>query len=82
MNNLTYDILQFFWFPIAIICSRLGVMMNNIFGGRRRFVCSELIAGGFYKEGDCLFDKPPEKALPADFDDPELFEEISDIWQG
>jgi hypothetical protein len=80
MNNLPYDTLQFFWFPLSIICGKIGVVLHNLFSSHRRFLCSELIATGFYKEGDYLFGKPAENVLPADFNNPELFEEIKDIW--
>ncbi len=79
MNNLPYDTLQFFWFPLSLICGRIGVVLHNIFSSRKRFVCSELITAGFYKEGDFLFNKPQENILPADFDNPEIFEEVRDI---
>ena len=80
MNNLPYDTLQFFWFHLSIICGKIGVVLHNLFSSHRRFLCSELIATGFYKEGDYLFGKPAENVLPADFNNPELFEEIKDIW--
>lgn len=80
MNNLPYDILQFFWFPLSVVCGRIGVILHNLFSSNRRFICSELIAAGFYKEGDYLFGKLAENILPADFDNPELFEEVKDIW--
>jgi len=80
MNNLPYDVLQFFWFPISIICGTIGVVLHNLFSSHRRFLCSEMIATGFYKEGDFLFGKPAENVLPADFDNSELFEEVKDIW--
>jgi len=80
MNNLPYDVLQFFWFPLSIICGKIGIVLHNLFSSRKRFLCSELIATGFYKEGDYLFGKPVENTLPADFDNPELFEEVRDIW--
>jgi hypothetical protein len=80
MNNLPYDVLQFFWFPLSIFCGKIGIVLHNFFSSRKRFLCSELIATGFYKEGDYLFGKPAENVLPADFDNPELFEEIKDIW--
>jgi hypothetical protein len=75
MNNLPYDTLQFFWFPLSIMCTRIGMALHQVFSSKKRFVCSELIASGFYKEGDCLFGKPAELVLPADFDNAELFEE-------
>jgi len=80
MNNLPYDVLQFFWFPLSIICGKIGIVLRNLFSSRKRFLCSELIATGFYKEGDYLFGKPAENILPADFDNSELFEEVKDIW--
>lgn len=81
MNNLPYDTLQFFWFPLSIFCGKIGIVLHNLFSSRKRFLCSELIATGFYKEGDYLFGKPIENILPADFDNAELFEEVKDIWQ-
>lgn len=81
MNNLPYDTLQFFWFPLSIICGKTGVILHNLFSSHKRFLCSELIATGFYKEGDYLFGKPVENVLPADFNNAELFEEVKDIWQ-
>jgi hypothetical protein len=80
MNNLPYDILQFFWFPLSVLCGRIGATLHNLFSSRKRFICSELIATGFYKEGDYLFGKSAENVLPADFDNPDLFEEIKDVW--
>ena len=80
MNNLPYDVLQFFWFPLSIICGKMGIVLHNLFSSHRRFLCSELIATGFYREGDYLFGRPVENVLPADFDNPELFEEVKDIW--
>jgi hypothetical protein len=79
MNNLPYDTLQFFWFPLSLACSRAGSLLHRIFSSRKRFLCSELIAAGFYKEGD-YFGKPADQVLPADFGDPVLFEEVPDIW--
>jgi hypothetical protein len=80
MNNLPYDTLQFFWFPLSLFCAKIGAVLHNLFSSRKRFLCSELLAAGFYKEGDYLFGKPQENVLPADFADPELFEEVRDIW--
>jgi len=72
--------LQFFWFPLSIICGKIGLILHRLFSSNKRFICSELIAAGFYKEGDYLFGKPQRDVLPADFDNPELFEEVKDIW--
>ena len=80
MNNLPYDTLQFFWFPLSLFCGKAGVVLHNLFSSHKRFLCSELIVTGFYKEGDYLFDKPVENVLPADFDNLDLFEEVKDIW--
>jgi hypothetical protein len=80
MNNLPYDTLQFFWFPLSIIWCRIGLTLHKLFSSNKRFLCSELIAAGFYKEGDYLFHKPQQEVLPADFDNPALFEEVKDIW--
>jgi hypothetical protein len=71
---------QFFWFPISLICGKIVIVLHNLFSSRKRFLYSELIATGFYKEGDFLFDKPAANLLPADFDNSALFEEIKDIW--
>jgi len=81
MNNLPYDVLQFFWFPLSFICGKIGIILHNLFSSHRRFLCSELIATAFYKEGDYVFGKPAENVMPADFDNPQAFEEVKDIWQ-
>jgi len=78
MNNLPYDLLQFIWFPAAIIFGKIGLWLHNLLSSKKRFICSELIAAGFYKEGDKLFNKPIQEVLPADFDNEELFEEVRD----
>ena len=80
MNNLPYDILQFFWFPLSLIYATIGIALHNLFSSHKRFLCSELIAAGFYREDDYLFNRPQENVLPADFDNPALFEEVKDIW--
>ena len=68
MNNLPYDVLQFFWFPLSVIYGRIGIVLDNLFSSRKRLLCSELIATGFYKEGDYLFGKPVENTLPVGFE--------------
>jgi len=80
MNNLPYDTLQFFWFPLSIFCGKIALVLHRLFSSKKRFICSELIAAGFYKEGDYLFNKPQQNILPADFDNPALFKEVKDIW--
>lgn len=79
MNNLPYDSLQFFWFPLSLLRESIMTWLHGLFSSRKRFLCSELIAAGFYKEGD-YFGKPEETVMPSDFDDPALFEEVTDIW--
>ena len=81
MNNLPYDTLQFFWFPLSLICAKIYLLLHKLFSSNKRFLCSELIAIGFYKENDYLFCKPAENVMPADFDNPDLFEEVKDIWK-
>lgn len=76
MNNLPYDTLQFFWYPLSLIFGGINAVLHKLFSSQKRFLCSELIATGFYKEGDYVFGKPAGQVLPADFDNPELFEEV------
>jgi hypothetical protein len=80
MNNLPYDSLQFFWFPLSWVFERVGHALHKVLSSKKRFLCSELICAGFYKESDYLFNKPLEKVLPADFDNEQLFEEVKDVW--
>jgi hypothetical protein len=80
MNNLPYDVLQLFWFPLSITCAKITVALHNLFSSQKRLLCTELITNGFYKEGDYLFSKRAENVLPAEFDNSELFEEIKNIW--
>jgi hypothetical protein len=80
MNNLPYDYLQLLWFPLAAKLGKLLLFVNNIFNSKKRKICSELIADGFYKQGYNLFNKPIENIMPADYDDPKLFDIIADIW--
>ena len=65
---------------MSIISGKIGVVLHNLFSSHKRFLCSELIATGFYKEDDYLFSKPVENVLPADFDNQELFEVVKEIW--
>ncbi|MCX7927009.1 MAG: hypothetical protein N2606_02605 [Candidatus Omnitrophica bacterium] len=76
MNNLPYDALQFFWTPLALVAEWLCQFLHCLFSSKMRFVCSELIAEGFYKEGDYVFGKPAHLVVPADFANPALFEEV------
>ncbi|MDP3041137.1 MAG: hypothetical protein Q8N62_00165 [Candidatus Omnitrophota bacterium] len=70
----------FLSFLLSVVCGKIEIVLHNLFSSDKRFLCSELIATGFYKEGDYLFGKPTENALPADFDNSELFEEIRNVW--
>lgn len=81
MNNIPYDYLQLLWFPIAVKLGKILLFCNNIFNSKKRLICSELIADGFYKQGYNLFNRPVSDIIPADYDNPELFDIITDIWQ-
>lgn len=76
MNNLPYDALQFLWYPLSLVYEGVGSVLHKLFSSQKRFLCSELIAMGFYKEGDYVFGKSATQVLPADFDNPEFFEEV------
>ena len=86
MNNTLYDFPQLLWYPIkavGYIWPRLGnclLHVNNIFNSKKLLICSELLASGFYKENYYIFGKSAEDVLPADFDDPTIFNEVTDIW--
>lgn len=80
MNNIPYDRLQLLWFPLAAWLGKVLLYMRNIFNSKKRLICSELIANGFYKEGYSLFNKPAENVIPADYDNRTLFNVIDDIW--
>ncbi len=80
MNNIPYDKLQLLWFPIAAWLGRILLYMRNIFNSKKRLICSELIVNGFYKEGYNLFNKLAENVVPADYDNPNLFSVVNDIW--
>jgi len=39
MNNLPYDVLQFlqfFSFPLSIICGKIGIILHNLFSSRKK----------------------------------------------
>lgn len=80
MNNIPYDKLQLLWFPIAACLGKFLLYMRNIFNSQQRLICSELIANGFYKAGYNLFNKPAGNVVPADYDNPNLFNVITDTW--
>ena len=81
MNNLRYDFFELAWFGIACLVGKELLLFRNKFNNRGREICSELIADGFYKQGYNLFDRPASDVLPANFDEPALFQEITDVWQ-
>jgi hypothetical protein len=80
MNNTPYDYLLLAWFPLAAWLGRPLLYMRNIFADKKRLICSELIANGFYKQGYNLFNRPAADIMPADYDDQKLFSIITDIW--
>jgi len=80
MNNLRYDFIQLIWFGIASQVSELLLLRRNKFNSKGKKICSELIADGFYKEGYNIFNRRADNILPADYDDPGVFVEVSDIW--
>ena len=80
MNNIPYDYLQLLWFPIAGWIGKSLLFANNIFNSKKRLICSELIANGFYKQGYNLFSRPAADILPADYDNPGLFSIITDVY--
>lgn len=77
MNNIPYDYIQLLRFPII---AKGFLFFGNLLNSKKRLICSELITNGFYKQGYNLFNKPVENIVPADFDNPTLFNTIDDIW--
>ncbi len=80
LNNLRYDFLGLIWFGIACLMGRWLLLFRNEFNGVGKEFCSELLTDGFYKQGYNLFNRSASDVLPANFDDPTLFEEVTDIW--
>ncbi len=80
MNNMPYDILQLAWFPFAGMIGKSLLWMKNIFDSKKRLICSELIANGFYKQAYNIFDKPAADILPADYDGVKSFQIVDDVW--
>lgn len=80
LNNLRYDFLGLVWFGIACLVGRGLLVFRNRFNSVGKEFCSELLTDGFYKQGYNLFDRRASNVLPANFDDPVLFEEVTDIW--
>ena len=80
MNNLRYDFLQLIWFGAASLVGETLLLFRNQFNSTGKKICSELIADGFYKEGYNLFNRKAENILPADYDSPELFQPVTEVW--
>ena len=80
MNNTPYDFPQLLWFGIGARWGNWMLSKPNIFNSKNRLICSELIANGFYKEGYNLFNKSVENILPADYDNSNIFDIVTDIW--
>ena len=80
MTNLRYDFPQLIWFGIASIVGEWMLRLRNRFNSKGRKICSELLADGFYKQGYNLFNRAASNILPADFDDPALFQTVTDVW--
>ena len=80
MSNIPYDKLQLLWFPLVVMFSNITLFMTNKFNSHKKLICSELIVEGFFKQGYNLFNKPKGNVLPADYDNANLFDIITDIW--
>ena len=80
MTNIPYDRFQLLWFLLAATLSKITLYMINKFNSHKKLICSELIVEGFFKQGYNLFNKPKGNVLPADYDNPGLFETVTDIW--
>jgi len=80
MNNTPYDYIQLLWYPLATVLGRSLLYTKNILSSKKRLICSELIANGFYKQGYNLFNRPAADIVPADYDNTKLFNIIEDIW--
>lgn len=80
MSNIPYDKLQLLWFPLVVIFSNITLYMVNRFNSHKKLICSELIVEGFFKQSYNLFNKPKGNVLPADYDNADLFDIITDIW--
>lgn len=81
MNNIPYDFPQLFNFLVG--CSVVGkayISVHNLFNSHKKLICSELIVNGFFKQGYNPFNKPAWNVLPADYDNADLFNIVSDIW--
>jgi len=80
MNNTPYDFPQLLNFLIGLRLGNAYVNIHNLFNSHKKLICSELIVNGFFKQDYNLFNKPAWNVLPADYDNPDLFDIVTDIW--
>ena len=80
MNNTPYDFPQLLNFLIGLRLGNAYVNAHNLFNSHKKLICSELIINGFFKQDYNLFNKPAWNVLPADYDNPALFDIVTDIW--
>lgn len=80
MINIPYDSPSLAWFPLAAWIDRGLMRIKNWLSRKSLLICSELIAAGFMKTGYNLFNRPEDTIVPADFDNKDLFDEITDIY--
>ena len=81
MNNTPYDFPQLLNFLVG--CFGMGnayIKVHNLFNSHKKLICSELIVNGFFKQNYSLFNKPAWNVLPADYDNTDLFDIVTDIW--
>jgi len=81
MNNTPYDFPQLFNFLVGWFgFGNAYIAVHNLFDSHKKLICSELIVNGFFKQNYNLFNKPAWNVLPADYDNADLFDIITDIW--
>jgi len=81
LNNLRYNWIGLAWFGLACLVGKGLLLFRNELNSVGKEFCSELLADGLYKQNYYLFGRPAADVLPANFDDPSLFQEVTDIWQ-
>lgn len=75
MANLRYDAIQLFGIKFKWLRKFAFIY------GRKRLICSELVAEGLYQVGYNFFgSRMIDTIVPADFWDNEKFTEVKDIW--
>ncbi len=80
MNNTPYDFPQLLIFLIRLKLGDACVKLYNFLNSHKKLICSELIVNGFFKQDYNLFNKPAWNVLPADYDNMDLFDIVTDIW--